>query len=264
MELLMFSIATFHVLLSFKFFTWLYNKMNWSVKNYKNKYVPYSIGVIFLWVIWIDMLFFSYFDVIFYSIPYLFVIWILGFIDDRYGKPYPKGLRGHFLLFINEKVFSTGLLKAVGVIIISIYYTYHFHMPHVVSFIYLCLLILFPHSMNLLDTKPLRVWKFSAVTILLPFIIYEINLFITLFSLCLFTFWFVYESRMKGMLGDNGAMLIGGIGAIIAIEIFPISYIILLLAICVFTTFMAEKVSIQAWLERTPIVRHFDQLGRAK
>ncbi|MDQ0256236.1 hypothetical protein J2S74_003654 [Evansella vedderi] len=242
--------------------TFLFNKFRWQVINYKGKSVPYSLGTIFILLILMDYIILQNIVSHIVALFYLVTIWLLGFIDDRYGKPYPKGIRGHLKLFVQKYEISTGFLKAVGTVLVSLFYIMfprELGAPLWISFL---LLIFLPHTMNLLDTKPLRVWKVALIIITVPLLFLQWNLWVFGGYILILIMWAFYESRMLAMLGDNGATLIGALGAVTAVQTNMGHLITFLLLFSLCITWIAEKVSIQKWVENTPGLRQIDKLGR--
>ncbi|UCZ54621.1 hypothetical protein LGQ02_07675 [Bacillus shivajii] len=256
----------FILIVPFVFFVMnvIFQRYHFSTTNYKGLYVPYSGGFTLIIMMCIDFLFFSFTVTTYASIVFLIFIWGLGFVDDRYGTSYPKGLKGHFSYAFNKRTYTTGLYKAVGTVVASFFYVSL--MPQgtvaMVLLIYFFLLIFTPHVMNLMDTKPLRVWKLLFLLILIfhPFLTAGMD-FIYALGVVLFS-WFVFEGRMKMMLGDNGAMLVGGWLALLAIHNWSIGAQIILLMFCLLMTIISERTSIQAWIVKTPIINGVDKWGR--
>ncbi|MBU9714690.1 hypothetical protein [Evansella tamaricis] len=250
------------ILLCFYLVTFCFNNLKWTVRNYKSREVPYSIGAILMIFLFVDYLFFKTLYQTGWNMVYLFLVWGLGLIDDVYGNPLPKGIKGHFGLFFTEKKCTTGLVKALGItlgaLVYAIVHTGHF------PYYSVALLIFIPHSMNLLDTKPLRVWKTAFVLLFVPLIVLNASFLSIFVTILLFLLWAIYESAMKGMLGDNGAMLIGAWVALVSLQSESMIYQITVLLFSVFITWIAERKSIQEWVERTPIIRTFDQWGRVE
>ncbi|UTR09485.1 hypothetical protein MM300_16510 [Evansella sp. LMS18] len=261
MELLIIPLV---ILALIHFFSRLFVRKGWTVNNYTGLKTPYSIGTVLFAVVTLDALFYRMFPVGPWEYYYLSFVWILGLIDDRFGKPQPKGIRGHFRLFLEKKEVSTGLIKAVGVAAAAtIYMLFSFEGGMYFGLAALMLLILFPHSMNLFDTKPLRVWKILSLLIFWP--VFTNAGLITAACLALVIIMLgSAESRIQGMLGDNGAMLAGALGAILLLHYAGSLYILAVTVFTVIVTFLAERISLQAWVEATPGIKLLDQFGRLK
>ncbi|WP_078597056.1 hypothetical protein [Evansella clarkii] len=246
------------------FISRLFVKKGWTVNNYTGLKIPYSIGTVLFVVVTLDALFYRMFPVGPWEYFYLSFVWILGLIDDRVGKAHPKGIKGHFRLFLEKKEVSTGLIKAAGVAAAAtVYILFNFEGALYAGLTVLLLLILFPHSMNLFDTKPLRVWKIIFLLTFWP-VITKAGVITAVCLALLILILGSAESRIQGMLGDNGAMLAGALGALLLLHYAGSLYILAVTLFTVIVTFLAEKISLQAWVEATPGIKHLDQFGRLK
>ncbi|SDY57109.1 hypothetical protein SAMN05421736_102299 [Evansella caseinilytica] len=260
----LFIAGTIGLLVLYVLLTAVFNRCRLHVKNYLGKWVPYSIGSVFFVLLTADYFFFATFVTDFSSYLYLSVVWVLGLIDDIFGQPFPKGIKGHLSLFYHKREVSTGLLKAAGVVVAATIFLFFHSGEDNVNGSLLLLLILFPHTMNLLDTKPLRVLKAAVLLIFIPLLALTTNAIVFLYLFLVLVLWGVAESTMKAMLGDNGAMLAGAFGAVAAFEIKSGVFTLAALIFAVFVTWYAEKSSVQTWLENTPLIRKIDQFGRTE
>ncbi|GAE24619.1 hypothetical protein JCM9140_561 [Halalkalibacter wakoensis JCM 9140] len=238
-----------------------------GVENFEGKFVPYSLGVPIL---------FSYglFYVLYHgassfslgSVLFILLIWLLGFIDDIYGTPYPKGLKGHVMYALEEKVITTGLLKAVGTVVTALLYVPTVQTLTLISFmVSLFLLIGIPHVMNLFDTRPLRVWKVTVCFIMAALFVIPLPTIHSIIMLvALFGTWYFLEAYRKAMLGDNGATLVGAIMAVVSIHYFTPTTQFILLGIVFLFMLLAEKYSFSNIIENSSMLRVIDQWGVAK
>ncbi|TWI55935.1 hypothetical protein [Halalkalibacter nanhaiisediminis] len=245
-----------------------FHSMNLTVVNYEGKLVPYSLGVIVLY---------SY--AVLYAFPpyplealslsaflYIIGIWLLGFIDDRFGKPYPKGLRGHIRYVTETRKITTGLLKAIGTIGFALLYLWtkqpNSFLLNLLSFF---LLTGLPHTMNLFDTRPLRVWKASLVMTIVIFIGSPLpSFYFVVTIIAVYYILFVLEGHRKAMLGDNGATVIGAMLAIVFIHHTDLFVQIGVFFSILFFILLAEKWSISTLIESWSMLRVIDQIGIVK
>lgn len=260
--MVLFVINCLFIIILFPMMTTLFRYRQWYVKNYKNMFVPYSIGAVFFIFIVFDYLFYRVIVTEMESVLFFFFIWLFCFIDDLYGEKTPKGLRGHISFFIRRKVMTTGLLKAVSVFVATSYY--FFVHRETFTLYYFLLFIFLPHTMNLFDTKPLRVWKASILFLTYPLLAHRMPLKIIVILLIIFICWYISEAKMQAMLGDNGAMLLGSFIAYILLSLNMNTYAVVALFVAIFITIVAEQMSIQKIVERTPIIKQIDELGRMK
>jgi UDP-N-acetylmuramyl pentapeptide phosphotransferase/UDP-N-acetylglucosamine-1-phosphate transferase len=245
-----------------------FHRMNLGVINYEGRYVPYSLGVV---MIYSYSFLFAFPPQVYQSLTvtsflFVFTIWLLGFIDDVFGKPYPKGLKGHVLYFYKEKILTTGLLKAGGTIAAALVYLWVNDVGSFLAFgMGFLLLTGFPHVMNLFDTRPLRVWKMTFCITILAMAFNPIPSFIFfLMIVTVFYIWYVLEGYRKAMLGDNGATVIGAILAVIAVNHLPLSVQYSLLLFVLVMILVAEKYSFSTIIEKSSFLRAIDQIGVMK
>lgn len=245
-----------------------FQEAKWSVPNYENRLLPYSLGVVVVYGYAVmcaypptDSAVFSYM-----SLSYVVGIWAMGFIDDRYGKSYPKGIRGHLRVFFRDRRWTTGFIKAVGTILLASFYTF-FSQPQsaatsICMFFLLCLL---PHIMNVFDTRPLRVWKVSLLVSATILIVMPIPSFSTLlYGLTIFYLVYVLEGERKAMLGDNGATATGAILALWLTHEGTIELQWLSTAILFILLLTAERISFSEWIAKRRFWRWMDGLGVVK
>jgi UDP-N-acetylmuramyl pentapeptide phosphotransferase/UDP-N-acetylglucosamine-1-phosphate transferase len=239
--------------------------VNWTTKNYEGKRIPYSLGVfvIFSYAVLcafppIDSYAFSYVALI-----YVLGIWLIGFLDDRFGQVHPKGIRGHFDYFLKKGKLTTGLIKVIGTLVIASFFTLYYEPANVmVSLSCFLLLTWMPHLANLFDTRPLRVWKMALLFSMVLILIVAIPPFLTIIYLfVVFYILFVLEGHRKAMLGDSGATTIGAILAVMTVIHTDLIFQWAVLSV-VFTLIMiSERVSFSSFIEKTSFLRWFDQLG---
>lgn len=234
--------------------------LGWSVTNFIGDETPYSLGICVLGAGLFIIRSLNIESIIFI---YLGMLWLTGFIDDRFGKKYPKGLRGHFQLFFQTGKVSTGLLKLASTVWVAAVFSIFFYngliIERLAAFI---LLVLGPHVMNLFDTRPLRVWKVIAVqaTTLLPvFIQMQVGILLTVIFMIVSLI--IFEGKLIGMLGDNGATLLGGMINLLAITYLSALLQWFVVAIYCLIIFITERISLSEWIEKTPTLKRIDRWG---
>ncbi|KGA97889.1 hypothetical protein AJ85_14765 [Alkalihalobacillus alcalophilus ATCC 27647 = CGMCC 1.3604] len=237
----------------------------WTVRNYEGKQVPYSLGVlvVFAYALVIDYFNLDLMALSTWALIYVLIIWGIGFIDDLYGQNSPKGIKGHINYLIKHKKPTTGILKIVGTIAASLYMTIFFEPETTFIMIrYFLLLLLFPHVMNALDTRPLRVWKVSLffwfVLLLAGFIP---SFLIVIYIVTVFYLLLVLEGHRIAMLGDNGATVIGSILALWTITVASPIVQWCILTVLIIVSGIIERISISAVIEKKPLLQWFDRLG---
>ncbi|ARK31381.1 hypothetical protein [Halalkalibacter krulwichiae] len=245
-----------------------FRTMELSVMNFEGKRVPYSLGVVII---------FSY-SFLYAHTPHLekslsiasfifvLAIWLLGLIDDVFGKPYPKGLKGHVIYFLKNKKVTTGLVKAIGTVVATILYLFSSETRSLITYMIAFLLLTgIPHVMNLFDTRPLRVWKLTLCCTIFILALSPLPSFLfVVMVLTLFYIWYVLEGYRKAMLGDNGATLVGAILAIVIINQLTITVQYGLLLFVLVLILAAEKYSFSALIENSSFLKAVDRLGVIK
>ncbi|WP_227938448.1 hypothetical protein [Alkalihalobacillus deserti] len=242
-----------------------FKMMNLGVKNYEGKDVPYSLGVLIIYSYSFMYAFPPRLNpsLSFASFVFVLSIWLLGLIDDVYGKPYPKGLKGHMIYFVKNHILTTGLLKAGGTVVTAIVFLWVSELrSYLAYFVAFLLLTGLPHVMNLFDTRPLRVWKLAISLLALVMVFNPLPSFrFILMVLTVFYIWYVLEGYRKAMLGDNGATGIGAILAVIVVNQFSLSVQYGLLVFVLVLILVSEKYSFSALIESSSFLRAIDRIG---
>ncbi|MCM3715224.1 hypothetical protein [Halalkalibacter oceani] len=245
-----------------------FQSMQLAVRNYQCQLVPYSLGVVIFYSYCVLYSFPPFQDEVFSFQAFLFIfsVWLLGFIDDRLGTSYPKGLKGHLVFAREHRKVTTGLLKAGGTIIVALLYLWSKQpMTFMQNLLAFFLLTGLPHVMNLFDTRPLRVWKVAlCFTVLLFYLLPLPPLLFVVTVLAVFYISFVLEGHRKVMLGDNGATVTGAIFAVILIHHSEVSVQSGVLLFVFVMMILAEKISLSAVIERWTVLKRLDQLGVSK
>ncbi|MFZ4452155.1 hypothetical protein [Salibacterium aidingense] len=235
----------------------------WKTENYKQRPVPFSLGL----VLFLSILTFSGFwappDAA-VMVIYIGMIWSAGWLDDVWGGSYPKGIKGHLLLFLKEHQWSTGFIKIIvtmaAALIAAVFLRPFLSLEF---FVISALFLLSPHVTNLLDTRPLRVWKWTmahgGIIVLWQPAVLTWDSIIPLSSVIVL--WAAAESSNRSMLGDNGAAAAGGLIAWAGAVWLPLSAQIILAAGYAFMTLLAEKKSIHAIIRSRPLLHWIDQRG---
>jgi UDP-GlcNAc:undecaprenyl-phosphate/decaprenyl-phosphate GlcNAc-1-phosphate transferase len=198
---------------------------------------------------------------------YVLGVALLGLIDDALGgaesEAGPRGWRGHARAVVGG-TFSTGALKAVGALGLAAFATAGRGRGGLGYVVDLALLLLTTNLFNLLDLRPARVEKalaaLLAVVCLAAWTVAPLDLLGIFIGPLLFGAAFTLRER--AMLGDTGAYLAGAIAGITLLTVVgPIGRAIAL-AIVVALTIFGEYRSISATIERVPLLRSLDSIGR--
>lgn len=206
----------------------------------------------------------------------LFVIGVavLGLVDDLLGgrRPAgtdadpraPRGLRGHARAAAGGDL-STGVLKALGTLGLALYVLSGQGRTAAEYLVGVGVLVLATNLFNLLDLRPGRAGKvFVAFGVVLTlgswntYALRALGLFIGPALVLL-----PYDLRERAMLGDTGSNVLGAVaGFWLIVALGPTGEAIALGVLAVLTIY-GEFRSISALVERNPILRRLDSLGRA-
>ncbi len=193
---------------------------------------------------------------------------LLGFIDDVWGNRLYRGLKGHFRALLKDKRVTTGLIKAVGGVLLAGWFAWRMAHGFSLQFVFGTLLIaLGANTLNLFDLRPGRacaLFLASTAPLLIGFwwqggwsAGVPPLLFVVLPA------WRVWEkdARAEVMLGDTGSNLLGAVlGFACAQERVPLVLQGVVLFLFIVVHIVAEKTSLTVEIERRPILRFLDGL----
>lgn len=244
---------------------YLFMKARFVVKNYEGKMIPYSIGSVLIVCMFVHVLFFvNVSEQLYESLFYFMMIWLFGLLDDIYGQSFPKGLQGHIYYMYKKRRLTTGIVKAVGTVLVSIQLIVTWELQSYDAFIAFWLLVSFPHVMNLFDTRPLRVWKIAVVVGALLLMFAPIDRHSLGLLVIVLGIWYLVEGRKWAMLGDNGSTFVGALLAVFAIQVCPINVQICFCIVTAYCIWYAECSSISELIEKVNVLKKLDQLGIRK
>ncbi|MDW5594661.1 hypothetical protein VSS74_09960 [Conexibacter stalactiti] len=187
---------------------------------------------------------------------------LLGLIDDLLAGR-PRGWRGHGAAVLRGG-FSTGALKAVGTLGLALFVLSGQGYDDGRYLLAVALLVLTTNLFNLLDLRPGRSAKgFVLLAAALTLGAWDAA---PLEALGLFAAPVLvaglYDLRERAMLGDTGANLIGGLAGLWLILTLGTTGQAIALAVVLALTVYGEFRSLSALIERTPLLRHLDSIGR--
>jgi UDP-GlcNAc:undecaprenyl-phosphate/decaprenyl-phosphate GlcNAc-1-phosphate transferase len=171
-------------------------------------------------------------------IVYVLGVALLGLLDDSLGRAgdtgSPRGWRGHARAVLAGR-FSTGAIKAVGAFALAAYAVSGRGRENLDYLADLALLLLTTNLFNLLDLRPGRVEKVYFLTL-----------------------------HERAMLGDTGSNPIGALAGVSMLETLGDPALLIALGIVVALNLYGEFRSITAFVDRVPLLRHLDSLGRPR
>jgi UDP-N-acetylmuramyl pentapeptide phosphotransferase/UDP-N-acetylglucosamine-1-phosphate transferase len=198
---------------------------------------------------------------------------MLGLLDDLLGgrapagaaskAGAPRGVRGHVQAAAAGQV-STGLLKALGTAGLALYVLSgegHNAGEYLVG---VGVLTLSTHVFNLLDLRPGRAAKaLVAVGVALTIALWDTGPLRTLgIFLGPALVLLPYDLRERAMLGDVGSNVLGGLAGIWLVLTLGTEGELVALGLLTLITLYGEFRSISAFVEKNPLARWLDSLGK--
>lgn len=198
---------------------------------------------------------------------------LLGLIDDLISGPpaRSRGWRGHGRAVLRGQ-FSTGALKALGSLALALYALQDVGADVGKYLLTVALLVLTTNLFNLLDLRPGRAAKgFLLLGVLLCVIAWHGPAPAELDFVPLWIFGPLaapilvagfYDLRERTMLGDVGSNVIGAVAGLWLIYAFDTTGQGIALVIVLAITIYGEFRSLNALIERVPLLRKIDSIGR--
>ena len=197
----------------------------------------------------------------------LFVIGValLGLLDDLVGSAPegPRGWRGHARATLGGGL-STGALKAIGTLGLALYVMAGQQLGTGEYLLAVSVLVLATNLFNLLDLRPGRSAKAlvllgAGLTVgawdLDP--LWQLGLFLGPILVLL-----PLDLRERGMLGDTGSNAIGAVAGLWLVLTLSTTGQLVALGVIALLTVYGEFRSISAAIDRVPLLRALDSLGR--
>lgn len=202
-------------------------------------------------------------------IVYVLGVAMLGLLDDALGRAgdsdSPRGWRGH-VGAVATKRFSTGAIKAVGALALAAYAVSGRGREELDYLADLALLLLATNAFNLLDLRPGRVEKVFFVLLvglcLGAWTLEPLELLGVFIGPVAVGAWFTLRER--AMLGDTGSNLVGALAGVSLLVTLGDTARLVALVVVAAMTLYGEFRSITALIERVPLLRHLDSLGRPR
>jgi UDP-GlcNAc:undecaprenyl-phosphate/decaprenyl-phosphate GlcNAc-1-phosphate transferase len=206
------------------------------------------------------------------DLTYVLGVALLGLIDDLLSGPpaRSRGWRGHGRAVMGGE-FSTGALKAVGSLALAFYALQAIGYGDGAGeyLLAVALLVLTTNLFNLLDLRPGRSAKaFLLLGALLSLIAwhdrYGVSILLWIVGPLVAPILVVgfFDLKERTMLGDTGANVIGAAAGLWLIYAFDATGQLIALAIVLALTVLGEFRSLNTLIERTPLLRQIDSIGR--
>lgn len=233
-------------------------------KNYKDQYVPYSGGTIIYFSISLGFILFyffgevSYIKVLFF-LSIITLVYMIGMLDDLLGTSEIKGVKGNINALVSKR-FSTGIIKAIFIVVIACYIYYFFNEEYWI--LKGIVTALATNLFNMLDLRPGRCIKsYYPFFILFSFsnIRWTKELFLV-FSIVI-TIYYLLDAYGFSMLGDSGSNLMGFIIGLILSEIIGTNLIVLTALFCILlvSQVLLDKFSLTNILGSNPLLDYIDR-----
>jgi UDP-GlcNAc:undecaprenyl-phosphate/decaprenyl-phosphate GlcNAc-1-phosphate transferase len=199
-------------------------------------------------------------------IVYVLGVALLGLLDDSLGRAgesgSPRGWREHAL----AGRFSTGAIKAVGAFALAAYAVSGRGREELDYLADLALLLLATNLFNLLDLRPGRAEKVFFLLLaglcLGGWTAEPLELLGIFIGPIVVGAWLTLRER--AMLGDTGSNLIGAVAGISLLETLGDPARLIALGVIAAVNLYGEFRSISALIERVPLLRQLDSLGRVR
>ena len=198
---------------------------------------------------------------------YVVGVAFLGLLDDAVGRgerpDTARGWRGHAREVLAGRL-STGAVKAVGTLALAAYATSGLGRESLDYLVDLALLLLATNLANLLDLRPGRAEKALALVGIGLCLGYWTLRPLELLGLFLgpVLVGAYFTLRERAMLGDSGSNMIGALIGIWMVTTLSDPGRLIALAALLALTIYGEFRSISAAIERLPLLRQLDSLGR--
>ncbi|MBJ7353701.1 MAG: hypothetical protein JHC98_02655 [Thermoleophilaceae bacterium] len=203
---------------------------------------------------------------------YIIGVCLLGAIDDLLGTPViegglgrkdPRGVRGHAKATFSGG-FSTGAVKAVGSLGLAAFAMGLIVPGDLEYLLAIALVVVTTNLFNLLDLRPGRALKvFFVVAAGLCIGAWTLEpVWLTGVFLGSLPVLLYYDLGEQGMLGDTGSNAIGAIAGVWMVLTLSTTAQLIALGVVVLITLYGEFRSISQMIDRTPVLRFLDRLGR--
>jgi UDP-N-acetylmuramyl pentapeptide phosphotransferase/UDP-N-acetylglucosamine-1-phosphate transferase len=207
------------------------------------------------------------------ALTYALGIAALGLVDDLLGGrapagavprfDAPRGWRGHARAVVTGGL-STGVLKACGALGLALYVLRGGDRSTAEYLLAVAVVVLSTNAFNLLDLRPGRAGKaFVALGAMLTIATWDTGPLQTLGLLVgPVLVVFPYDLRERAMLGDVGSNLLGAVAGLwLVLALSPAGQAVALAVLAAVTVY-AEFRSITVLVEKSPLLRRLDSVGR--
>lgn len=241
---------------------------NIKIVNYNKKEIPVGIGILLLLSAVISSSFILFItDQPMMYFVYLFGLSLVGFagiLDDLVGETKIKGLKGHLSKMCQGQLTSGGLKAIIGGLS-ALYVSFSFSMSLMDLLLNTLIILFFINAMNLFDVRPGRAIKTFLITSMFVWTFSKApDRYLTLILVGGILTIVKGDLKEEYMLGDVGANILGyTLGFTSAIS-FNMGNKIFIIALLVILHIIAEITSISLLINKNPVLRYIDEIGRLK
>lgn len=252
------------------FLLFFLERIGYTRKNFRGKLIPVGSGIlthiVFLIILFFDYLIFKNFSGSKLILPFIIAIigiGFLGLLDDLLGDRSIGGFKGHFGKLKEGRV-TTGVLKALGGGVLSLFVAGFFGENIAIIFLNALLMALFINTFNLFDTRPGRTLKIFLFLGFIIFILAVKTKLMILTALFIGISLVLVKADLTGrsMLGDVGSNTLGAIIGLSFIILLSAAAKVIFLIFLIFIQLFSEKHSITETISRIKILDYLDKLGR--
>ncbi len=263
------SVSLLSALLVLPLLDGLLHSLRHLQRNYCGDVIPQSMGIVFPVVFFLSALWANFTGILpIFLLSRLALITagfgILGVTDDIWGDNRARGFGGHVkhLLFHGE--ITTGIGKAVLGFGLSLWAVSGLPGSFLLVILRAILVALSANLLNLLDLRPGRAIK----SFFMFSFIYIWRVPDNTGALLLFPFWLAslvllpWDLHGKGMLGDVGSNILGGVLGLVIVLTAPWVFQFLYMVVLVGIHILAERISLTNVISENIILKFIDTLGR--
>ncbi|UFJ42891.1 UDP-N-acetylmuramyl pentapeptide phosphotransferase [Brevibacillus humidisoli] len=266
-------------LLCYRRFRWGLIRQGLVRRNYRNKRIPTSGGMLLASAATLAMLIVT-------SLGWLtggivvdgptfllfccgsLIMLLLGWQDDRANDGSNKGFRGHLHAFWSERRLTSGLVKCVGGGLTALLLSIALSQGVEEVLVHAGLLALFSNLINLFDLRPTRALKafwLSAAALLttVPSLLFSPAVWVWILPVMTASIlFFGPDARGQMMLGDAGANYLGFLLGFGSLLVLPFTAKAAVLIVLIVLHLLAEMISFTRIIEAVPLLRRLDEWGR--
>lgn len=189
---------------------------------------------------------------------------LLGLTDDIWGDGKSRGFGGHFRRLFRQGELSTGVVKAAGGFLVSVFAVAGLPGFFLLVFWRAALVALSANLFNLLDLRPGRSLKaFFLASLVYAFFVRSEAGVLLLFPAWLAALTYLpWDLKGRGMLGDAGANAFGGLLGLVVVLTAPAAFHLAWFGALAAVHVAAERVSLTALIHSNRFLNFIDMLGR--